>query len=313
MSDITLRESVDFLRTHDNYLILTHIRPDGDTLGSAAALCHALRRMGKTAGLFRNVDTTEKYAPFMEEYWAAADYAYDTVISVDLADARMFPKGFEGSVDLAFDHHPNGAAYAAQRITWAHRSSCGELILAVLEEIGGITPEEADLLYMAVSTDTGCFVYANVNADTFHAAGRLTDLGARVPYLNNLLFRTKRRARLLLEGYIYSTLRSYKNDQLNIAVITLDMLEKAGAVESDCEDLAGLAGLVAGSRVSVTIRELRPGHSKVSMRSDGSVSCTEVCKRFGGGGHLMASGCELDLSGEETAEALRAAIEEVWP
>ena len=313
MSDITLRESVDFLREHDRFLILTHIRPDGDTLGSAAALCHALRRMGKTASLFYNVDTTDKYAPFMADYWAAEDYAYETVVSVDLADARMFPKGFEGAVDLAFDHHPNGGAYAARRIVWHHRSSCGELILAVLEEIGGVTAEEADFLYMAVSTDTGCFVYANVNADTFHAAGRLLDLGARAPYLNNLLFRTKRRARLLLEGYIYSTLRSYRNDQLNIAVITLDMLEKAGAVESDCEDLAGLAGLVAGSRVSVTVREIRPGHSKVSMRSDGSVSCTEVCQRFGGGGHLMASGCELDLSGEETAEALRAAIEEVWP
>ena len=313
MSDITLLESAAFLRERDRLLILTHIRPDGDTLGSAAALCHALRRLGKTAALFRNVDTTDKYAPFMENYWAGADYAYDTVISVDLADARMFPKGFEGTVDLAFDHHPNGGSYAARRIVWADRSSCGELILALLEELGDITAEEADLLYMAVSTDTGCFVYANVNANTFHAAGRLVDLGARAPYLNNLLFRTKRRARLLLEGYIYSTLRSYKNDQLNIAVITLDMLEKSGAVESDCEDLAGLAGLVAGSRVSVTIRELREGHSKVSMRSDGSVSCTEICKRFGGGGHLMASGCELDLSGEETAEVLRSAIEEVWP
>jgi len=313
VSEITLRESVDFLRERDRFLILTHIRPDGDTLGSAAALCHALRRIGKTAALFRNVDTTDKYAPFMEDYWAAADYSYDTVLSVDLADARMFPKGFAGSVDLAFDHHPGGGSYAKSHIVWVDRASCGELILAVLEEIGGVTAEEADLLYMAVSTDTGCFVYANVNANTFHAAGRLVDLGARAPYLNNLLFRTKRRARLLLEGYIYSTLRSYRNDQLNIAVITLEMLEKAGAVESDCEDLAGLAGLVAGSRVSVTIRELRPGHSKVSMRSDGSVSCTEVCKRFGGGGHKMASGCELDLSGEETAEVLRAAIEEVWP
>ena len=122
MSDITLRESVDFLRERDHFLILTHIRPDGDTLGSAAAL-------------FFNVDTTDKYAPFMADYWAAADYAYDTVVSVDLADARMFPKGFEGAVDLAFDHHPNGASYAARRIVWHHRSSCGELILSVLEEI----------------------------------------------------------------------------------------------------------------------------------------------------------------------------------
>ena len=313
MSDITLRESVEFLREHDNFLILTHIRPDGDTLGSAAALCHALRRLGKQAHLFENPDTTDKYLPFVAEYWAEAGYSYETVISVDLADARMFPRGFTGDVDLAFDHHPNGGGYARRRITWPHRSSCGELILAVLEELGGITPEEANLLYMAVSTDTGCFVYANINAETFHAAGRLLDLGARAPYLNNILFRTKRRARLLLEGYIYSTLRSYKNDQLNIAVITLEMLEKAGAVESDCEDLAGLAGLVAGSRVSVTIRELRPGHSKVSMRSDGTVSCTEVCKRFGGGGHLMASGCEMELSGHDTAEAMRKAIEEVWP
>ena len=115
-----------------------------------------------------------------------------------------------------------------------------------------------------------------------------------------------------LEGMVYSTLASLRGGELNIAVITLDMLRASGVTEDDCDDLANLAGQVAGSRVSVTVRELSadPPESKVSLRTDGGVDASRVCARFGGGGHKYAAGCELGTDGEESERRLVAAVEE---
>jgi bifunctional oligoribonuclease and PAP phosphatase NrnA len=312
---MNLSECAAYLRAHDNYLLLTHRRPDGDTLGSASALCHALRRLGKTAHLYKNPGITETYIPFVEKYYAPDDFVPEQCISVDVAEAKMLAEGFEGEISLKLDHHVARGEQPENAIIWTHRSSCGELILALIDEMfASPDKEEADLLYIAVSTDTGCFCYANTNADTFRAAARLFDAGADLPYLNKIFFRTKTPARLALEGMVCSSLRSYRDHAINIAVITLDMLQRAGVTEDDCSDLAALAGQVKGSRVSVTIREqsVDPPRSKVSLRTDGDVDASQVCARFGGGGHKMASGCEVNLPPLETADAMLQAVEDAW-
>ena len=291
-----LLECAAYLRAHDNYLLVTHQRPDGDTLGSASALCHALRRLGKTAHLYKNPEITEMFVPFVSPYYVPEGFVPETCVSVDVAENKLLACGFEGKISL------NSAA-------------CGELVLALIDAlVGGPDKTEADLLYIAVSTDTGCFCYANTNSATFRAAARLCDAGADLPLLNKIFFRTKSPARLALEGMVCSSLRSYRDHAINIAVITLDMLRRAGVTEDDCSDLASLAGQVRGNRVAITVRELSvdPPRSKVSLRTDGGVDASQVCARFGGGGHKMASGCELDLPPDETADAVRRAVEEVW-
>ena len=114
---MTVSEVAAYLRAHDKYLILTHRRPDGDTLGCAAALCAMLRAMGKHAGVLYNCETTEHFAPYVEEYWVADDFDYETVVSVDLAALSLFPDNaemFKTRVDLAIDHHPSYEHYAAE-------------------------------------------------------------------------------------------------------------------------------------------------------------------------------------------------------
>ena len=310
-----LQEVAAWLMRHDNYLLITHRRPDGDTLGSAAALCHALRRLGKTAHLYRNPEITETFLPFTAPYLAPDGYEGKTVVSVDVADTRILPLGVEGQIDLRLDHHVTESDMSPRNIVWSDKAACGELILALIDLLcGGIDKEEADLLYIALSTDTGCFVYANTKADTFAAASRLLEAGADLPKLNKILFRTKSREKLALEGMVFSSLRSYKDCAINIAIITLDMLERSGVTEDDCNDLASLAGLVKGNRVAITVRELStdPPMSKVSLRTDGSVDASVICERFGGGGHKMASGCELPMTAWGTAETIRLAVEEAW-
>ncbi len=311
-----LAAAAELLRRHDRYCLITHRRPDGDTLGCAGALCHALRRLGKTAFVYPNADITDTYRPFLLPYFPEDGMPEDVFcVALDVADPGMVCSGFTGKIDLWLDHHPGRGVVREPGVIRPDLAACGELVLdLIVDLLGAPDREEADLLYMAVSTDTGCFCYANTTAATHRAAAAVMDAGADAQRLNKLLFRTKSRARFLLEGQICSSLRSFRSCEINAAVVTLEMLRSSGAVESDLEDLAGIVGQVAGNRVAITIRELSlsPARCKVSLRTDGGVDAARVCARFGGGGHRMASGCELPLGPEETLSAVLAAVEEEW-
>lgn len=303
-------ECAKWLKEQDNILLLTHVRPDGDTLGSAAALCSALRRNGKKAALYNNPDITEKYYQYVSAY-IEDSFAYDCAVAVDVAEKHMLCSGFEGGVQLCIDHHPSNSNYADELLLNAGKSACGEIVLDVIKALcGNVSPEEASLLYMAVSTDCGCFRYANVTAETFAAASELIGYGAQVQKLNFDLFRQVSKARIVLEGLICSGLKFYADGKIVVATVTEKMMQEACATENDCDDIAGIPGRVAGCVLSLVIRELAPGRCKVSARSHPGFDCSALCARFGGGGHKMASGCTVDASPEETREMLvQAALE----
>ena len=174
------REFAAALRDRDAILILSHLRPDGDTrCSSFCRICSALRRMGKTAYLFPNPETTARYLPYVAQFFAPADFVPACVVAVDIATPNLFPQGFSGAVDLCVDHHPSNLHYAGDTLLHAEKSACGEAVLELIELLtGSVTEQEANLLYIAVTTDTGCFQYANTNAATLRAAARLLELGA---------------------------------------------------------------------------------------------------------------------------------------
>ena len=207
---MTVSEVAAYLRAHDKYLILTHRRPDGDTLGCAAALCAMLRAMGKHAGVLYNCETTEHFAPYVEEYWVADDFDYETVVSVDLAALSLFPDNaemFKTRVDLAIDHHPSYEGFGKESCVHPECAACGEILCELAQELGQLTPEVALPLYVAVSTDTGCFVYSNVTANTHRAAAALMETGIDYRTVNKVFFRTKSRKRLALEAdMLFATL-----------------------------------------------------------------------------------------------------------
>lgn len=310
---MTAQECSQLLLSKNNILIITHTNPDGDTLCSAAALCSALRRAGKRANLFRNPAVTTKYMPHVEKYFAPKSFKSKYIVSVDVATEKMFAEGFDGAIDLCIDHHPTNSHYAKKELVCPGKAACGEIVLAVIKEMcGGITQEEADLLYIAVTTDTGCFQYLNTNAATFRAAAELLEYGADTGMVNVKFFRKASRARLKLEGMIYSTMGFYRDGKISVAIITKEMLRQADAGEEDCDDLAGLAGRAEGASVNITIRERDNGSSKVSVRTGRDVSSSDICAVFGGGGHAMAAGCTIDCPPEKARDMLLAVIDEVW-
>ena len=301
------------LLSHESILILTHRNPDGDTMGSAAALCSALQRGGRTAYLYPNPQVNYKIRPYVEKYFAPAAYKYKYVVAVDIATESLLPRGFEGPVNLCIDHHPTNSHYAGAELIKADKASCAEAVLELILNINTeLTQEEATLLYIGLSTDTGCFQYANTNAAALRAGAELLRAGADNLNVNLRFFRKATKARLALESMIYAGMGYYRDGKVTVATVTLEMMEKAGATEDECDDLAGLAGRAEESVVSITIKEQADGNCKISVRSMPEVSSSEICAVFGGGGHAMAAGCTIMGSPEKVRELLLQVVDEVW-
>ena len=309
---ISPTQAAEFLSAHDRYLILTHVRPDGDTVGCAAALCRALRTLGKTAHVLPNPEITPLFSPYLEGLLAPEDLLPDTVVSVDMAARSLFPDNalpYLPRVDLAIDHHPSQEFFARETWVEADKAACGELLYELAVELGGLNEKVATLLYVAVSTDTGCFVYSNVTANTHRVAEKLIAAGADFRRLNKKHFRTKSLARMRLEGLILQNMTLYQNGSVAVAPISLDMMAQVQATDDDAEDIAAFIGQVEGVRHSATIRELRPGECKISLRTAADLNASAVCARLGGGGHRAAAGCTVYGSVTEAEQAIVEAMD----
>ena len=309
---MTYLEAAEFLRAHDGYLILTHKRPDGDTIGCAGALCRTLRNLGKTAYVLPSLDATALLGSYLEGCTAPEDFAPETVVSTDVASLGLLPPSAEQYRDriaLAIDHHPSNEGFAKETCLEADKAACGEIVWKICKELGGPDEQAAALLYLAVSTDCGCFVYSNTTANTHRVAAELMDMGIPYQRINKLHFRTKSLKRLKLESLLTQRMEFYHGGAVVVAPITLELLDSIGASE-DTEDIAAFAGQVEGVRHSVTIREHENGEFRISLRTNADLlNASRVCARLGGGGHAAASGCTVRGSLDEAKAAILAAID----
>lgn len=310
---MTCEDAARIVLANDRFLIVTHKNPDGDTVGSASALCHALRRAGKTSFLFPNTEINRKLMPFAEEFFAPEGYEASFYIATDVAAPDMQCRGADFTFNLLIDHHPTNPGFAEQNLIEADRSSCGEIVAGVIEAINGdIDKTEANLLYIAVSTDTGCFQYANTNENSFLTAAKLIRYGADSEKLNTMFFRKVSKARIMLEAMIYDGMQFYHDGRVVVALITKDMISKSGADESDLDDIASLVGRIESEVLGITVREMDNGVSKVSMRSFEEVDSSAICRYFGGGGHKRAAGCSIEETPQKAAELVLSVVDEVY-
>ena len=310
---MTYLEAAEFLRVHDNYLILTHKRPDGDTIGCAVGLCELLWTLGKTAWLLESKDATALFTEYLEGHVAPADFVPDTVVSVDVAALGLLPANAEPyrqRIDLAIDHHPSNEFFARETCLEADKAACGEIIWKICDHLGMMNPTIASALYVAVSTDCGCFVYANTTPHTHRVSAVLMEAGADYRRLNKKHFRTKSMRRMRLESFILQEMHLYHEGTVAVATISLDMMARADATNDDAEDIAAFLGQIEGVRHSATIRELKPGECKISLRTNSDLlNATATCARLGGGGHKAASGCTVFGTVEEAERAIIGAID----
>ena len=168
-------------------------------------------------------------------------------------------------------------------------------------------------LYVAVSTDTGCFVYANTTANTHRVAAALLETGIDYFAVNKRHFRTKSRKRIALEAALLGGMEFFHEGRGVFMAVPIALMERVGASENDAEDLSTLAGLVEGVDCGAVLRELRPDEWKLSLRTgaNGRVNATEACRLLGGGGHAMAAGATLTGSLEQVKEQVLRAVDAV--
>ena len=315
---MNIAETAKWLKERDNFLVITHRRPDGDTLGSAAALTDTLRELGKTAYILFNPETTARYLQFVENFWAPEGFVPSEIISVDIAAPDLFPENsktlFE-SVTLCIDHHPSNTNFCSRNLIDSSRAACGEIIYDLsIALTGHISAESATCLYVALSTDTGCFSFANVTANTFYVTSKLIDAGAQYSRINRQLFREKAKVRIMLEGLIFSGLQFFCSDTVCISTITNDMMRQAGVTDDDMDEIASIPGSVAPVIVGITIRELSsPEDCKISVRSSRAFNSNDFCAFFGGGGHPMAAGFSMNKTVSEIRDLIVAAIPDFLP
>lgn len=311
---MTTAEAARLLLGWDELLLLTHVRPDGDTVGSAAALCQALRDRGKTAYLLPNPELTATYAPSAAPYAAPEGFVPRHVVSVDIAALSLLPENarpYQDRIDLAIDHHPSQEFFARETCLEAESAACGEIVYNIITRLTPVTPDIALPLYVAVSTDTGCFVYSNTTARTHRIAAALMDCGIDAAPVNKALFRTKSRTRLAMEAWMAEWAEYYDHDRVVVMQIPLSLCLDYKATEADVEELSSLAALVEGTDCGVTLRELKDGRVKISLRTGPRVNATEVCALLGGGGHAAAAGATLHGTLSEVKQAVLQAIDMV--
>ena len=309
-------QAAALLRTYDDILLLTHVRPDGDTIGSAAGLCAGLRALGKRAYLLPNPELTESTAPYAAPYAAPEGFQPERVVTVDIAALSLLPENaaaYGSRVDLAIDHHPSHEDFSPEAIVRPEAAATGEIVYDILCHFGPITPEMALPLYVAVSTDTGCFAYSNTTAYSHAVAAALIRTGIAVQPVNKAFFRSKSRKRLQLEADMLSRMELLDGERVVLLTVPLSLLERVQASAYDAEDLSALGPQIQGVDCAVTFRELRPDVWKISLRTGSRVNATDVCALLGGGGHPEAAGCTIQAPLDEAKRQLLDAIAQTVP
>ena len=297
MKQLTRTDCADYLRSHDNFCILTHRKPDGDTLGSAAALCRGLRAMGKTAHVLRNPETTPQYAFLQEDVCCEACSEDRTVISVDVAADKLFPPAFAPllpRIALKIDHHGAGSDFAPLALVDPGSAACGEIVWDLLRELGvSMDRATAEAVYTAVSTDTGCFRFSNTTAHTLHTAAACLEAGAQTYPINKALFETTRLCRLKIESYLADHLEFLEDGKLALALLPREVEQACGVTEDDLVNISNFARNIEGVMLAATFRTESDGATKISLRSAPGYNSAAVSAELGGGGHAAAAGVRI--------------------
>ena len=313
MKKLTKADTARYLLERDGFLILTHRRPDGDTLGSAAALCRGLRALGKTAFVLENAEITPKYRYLLDGLTKNVVTSQDLLIAVDVASAGMLPMQYAhlaDRIDLRIDHHGTADSFTAAELVEPAAAACGQIIYDLLTEMGApLDVPTADALYTAVATDTGCFRYANTQSHTFQVAAACAAVSPNLSALNQLLFETNSLARLRIQGWLVENARFLANGQICICALPLSVEKALGVTEDDMENISGVPRTIEGVKIAATLREEKDtGKIKISVRSLPEYDAGAICAKLGGGGHKGAAGASLALSMEEAVHAVITAM-----
>ncbi len=306
----TLQQICTALRELEECTILMHRRPDGDTVGSAAALGLALKKLGKRVQYACDDVITPRYVDLL-----GGEKHFETpcgkLIAVDIASPELAGRFAEyaQNADIVIDHHESNIGYGALNLVRPEAAAAGEIMFDVVRQLVKIEGEIAKALYVAIATDTGCFLHGSTTAQTHRVAAALMEAeNFDFRPVNRALFVVKSRASMLIRSRILETLELFSDGKLAVLSLSEQMILECGASEDDLENIAAMGMQMEGVLAAATLRQMGENEYKVSLRSTGRVNASAVCARFGGGGHKMAAGCSLHGTEQQCRKMISAAM-----
>jgi bifunctional oligoribonuclease and PAP phosphatase NrnA len=313
-----LSQVVELIENKQKFAITTHVRPDGDGVGSSLGLCWLLRSLGKSAEVVVRDDVPAAYRTLPGadgvRKVSKIDTEYDAVFVIECSDvARPGIIDLEKQFIINIDHHTTCAHFGT--INWIDptASAVGEMIYNLCKAIGGkITREIAECLYMALVTDTGSFHFSNTTDRTLKVASELIRAGVRPADISEAVYNNYPWSRIELMRHVLNTVQRDPSGRVAYLRQTLEMKAVAGAVDGDNNGFVNMPLAARDVVASVYMREVGPGAYRVSLRSKGDINVAKIAEKFGGGGHKNASGLSIEGDWDEKeAEIVAAMVEAV--
>lgn len=309
-----LSQVVELIETKHAFGITTHIKPDGDGVGSSLGLCWLLRSLGKEAEVIVHGEVPIAYRslPGADDIRdvSSIDNKYDAVFVIECSDLqRPGIAGLDREFTVNIDHHATSEHFGT--INWidSTASAVGEMIYNLCKAIGGrITKDIAECVYMALVTDTGSFHFSNTSERTLKVASELVKAGARPAKISEAVYNNYPWSRIELMRQVLGTVRRDESGRIAMIRQTLEMETSSGAVDGDNNGFVNIPLAANEIVAAVYMREIGPGKFRASLRSKGDINVAKVAEKFGGGGHRNASGLSIDGDWDECEKTIVAAL-----
>lgn len=311
------------IRAAQHIALCSHVHPDGDTLGSALALAHAVRRMGKSADVFcdDSVPHVLQMLPGSEDVRTPDQAAahYDLLIAIDVADVKRMGMCADliqrADAVAQIDHHGTNPGYAQENDIDPNASATALLVREVIEALGvPLNRDIAMCLYAAVTTDTGNLSFSNTTKEAFLVMGELIGCNMPMSEMNRVLFRQRTPAQAGLLGCVLDSIEYFDNGRITLTTVTQADMRRCGALGEDAEGVVNFGLDITGVCMTAFLRELEDGGVKVSLRAVAPYTVDGVAQQFGGGGHTQAAGCTLYAplaeAGRQIVSAMRNAMQQ---
>ena len=307
------------VKSSKNILILSHVNPDGDTLGSMCALYSAILKQYKKKAEMLILSKLPKVYEFLPNIQEAKSVdkldksrEFDLVITVDVAsldrliDAQIFFERAKYTINI--DHHITNNCFGTLAFVEPKASSAGEVVYKIFKKIGwDLDLDTATCLYTSILTDTGGFRFENTDVDVFKMAADLTQIGINPKELYKKCYESKTKSAVLFQSFCISKATFVNNDQIAYTVVYKKDMETFKAGDDATDGIAEVLRAITTTDVSFVVKEVDARICKISMRSK-NIDIAKVCSAFGGGGHRFASGCTIKTSCEEAVKKLLAEI-----
>jgi phosphoesterase RecJ-like protein len=290
---------VHAIRSRQRFVLSSHSRPDGDSIGSQLAMVYALRALGKEA-IAINADAAPP--PLMQfpgvpeiRIAPAVEGEFDAAIIMECSDlARTGVSGLDRSFVINIDHHPGNTGFG--QLMWFDSSAaaCGEMVFDLVKALGiPLSREIATHVYLAILTDTGSFHYSSISPRTFEICRETLEAGVDPVLVARNVYDSNSMGRLKLFGAVLSAMQIDATGRIAIVYLDHDMAREAGGTYEDTEGLINLPLTVKEIEAVVFFKQIEGEQYRVSMRSKGDIDVGGVAKTFGGGGHKNAAGCTV--------------------